>query len=400
MESLATAAQGSRPQEPQHTWWLTVYCYCTAVEAACYATLPGYGGRGTDRISALAGLVWWSRPDRQRCYTEALGCMAWLAGKRDWTARQPGHMYRYLSIYWYTTSIVAFHVECRGLQLRSTRRACQQRSIMGLTGRVDTPLCREGACSLTMNCVGGLVRKCSDTSRVFAMRSESPSIAGTSTVQNALRTRWGRCTLTPLSLRARSEPAQLQRTPTVSASSPQVAPPPHVIHLEQREKKKFCYRVATEWINWINPHTPELLNTLTCHGQPPADLAIWGSSQLLLALPSILARPLALLSDGTRCVWAPTPEAQKPRGPAGGRQAETKPAPWPPSIASQNPARDWLQVGWPKVTPMASALVSLWPGLAWTGVASDEISRANAKQLAAAHSHFCPPPSPPLPSTA
>ncbi|PKK42445.1 hypothetical protein CI102_13195 [Trichoderma harzianum] len=244
---------------------------------------------------------------------------------------------------------------------------------MGLTGRVDTPLCREGACSLTMNCVGGL---------------------------NALRTRWGRCTLTPLSLRARSEPAQLQRTPTVSASSPQVAPPPHVIHLEQREKKKFCYRVATEWINWINPHTPELLNTLTCHGQPPADLAIWGSSQLLLALPSILARPLALLSDGTRCVWAPTPEAQKPRGPAGGRQAETKPAPWPPSIASQNPARDWLQVGWPKVTPMASALVSLWPGLAWTGVASDEISRANAKQLAAAHSHFCPPPSPPLPSTA
>lgn len=59
----------------------------------------------------------------------------------------------------------------------------EQRSIMGLTGRVDTPLCREGACSLTMNCVGGLVRKCSDTNRVFAMRSESPSIAGTSTVQ-------------------------------------------------------------------------------------------------------------------------------------------------------------------------------------------------------------------------
>lgn len=118
----------TRLEAPRTTTHLVAYSLLLlySVEAACYATLPGYGGRGTGRISALAGLVWWSRPDRQRCYTEALGCMAWLAGKRDWTAKQPGHMYRYLSIYWYTTSIVAFHVECRGLQLRSTRRACQQ----------------------------------------------------------------------------------------------------------------------------------------------------------------------------------------------------------------------------------------------------------------------------------
>ncbi|KAM6480233.1 hypothetical protein HDV62DRAFT_105465 [Trichoderma sp. SZMC 28011] len=96
---LPHKARGSKNHK--HTWWLTVYCYCscTAVEAACYATLPGYGGRGTGRISALAGLVWWSRPDRQRCYTEALGCMAWLAGKRDmdskttWTHVQvPQHL--------------------------------------------------------------------------------------------------------------------------------------------------------------------------------------------------------------------------------------------------------------------------------------------------------------------
>lgn len=77
--------------------------------------------------------------------------------------------------------------------------------------------------------------------------------------------------------------------------------------------------MATEW---INPHTPELLNTLTCHGQPPADLAIWGSSQLLLALPSILARPLALLSDGRdacglqpqRPIWPRSPEARQEGG--------------------------------------------------------------------------------------
>ncbi|KAK4067895.1 hypothetical protein Trihar35433_6455 [Trichoderma harzianum] len=301
--SLATAAQGSRLQDHNTPGGLqstatvlllrlraTLHCPATAVVIPVGSLRwPGsFGGAG--QTDSDATRKHWG---------------AWHGSreKGTWTARQPEHMYRYLSIYWYTTSIVAFHVECRGLQLRSTRRACQQ-------------------------------------------------------------------------------PAQLQRTPTVSASSPQVAPPPHVIHLEQREKKKFCYRVATEWINWINPHTPELLNTLTCHGQPPADLAIWGSSQLLLALPSILARPLALLSDGRdACGLQP----QRPRSPEarqeGGKQKR-----------SQRHGR--------LVTPMASAVVSLWPGLAWTGVASDEISRANAKQLAAAHSHCCPPPSPPLPSTA
>lgn len=100
-----------------------------AVEAACYATLPGYGGRGTGRISALAGLVWWSsQTDRQTDSdaTRSIGVHGMARGKKGQQTNLNTRMYRYLSICWYTTSIVAFHVECRGLQLRSTRRACQQ----------------------------------------------------------------------------------------------------------------------------------------------------------------------------------------------------------------------------------------------------------------------------------
>ncbi|KAF3069365.1 hypothetical protein CFAM422_007139 [Trichoderma lentiforme] len=90
-----------------------------------------------------------------------------------------------------------------------------------------------------------------------------------------------------------------------------------------RERKRSS---ATEWLpSGSRPHTPELLNTLTCHGQPPADLAIWGSSQLLLALPSILARPLALLSDGRHACGL---QPQRPRSPEarqeGGKQKRSQ----------------------------------------------------------------------------
>lgn len=51
-----------------------------SLEAACYATLPGYGGRGTGRISALASF---GGAGQTVMLHGALGCMAWLTGKRD-----------------------------------------------------------------------------------------------------------------------------------------------------------------------------------------------------------------------------------------------------------------------------------------------------------------------------
>ncbi|KAL6801822.1 hypothetical protein J3E68DRAFT_434881 [Trichoderma sp. SZMC 28012] len=115
---------------------------------------------------------------------------------------------------------------------------------------------------------------------------------------------------------ARSAPAHpyRERVQSTSGSTSSCHP------FGTRERKRSS---ATEWLpSGSRPHTPELLNTLTCHGQPPADLAIWGSSQLLLALPSILARPLALLSDGRdacglqpqRPIWPRSPETRQEGG--------------------------------------------------------------------------------------
>lgn len=59
----------------------------------------------------------------------------------------------------------------------------EQRSIMGLTGRVDTPLCREGACSLTMNCVGGLLRNARTLAACSRCGLSPHRIAGPSAVQ-------------------------------------------------------------------------------------------------------------------------------------------------------------------------------------------------------------------------
>ncbi|KKO97587.1 hypothetical protein THAR02_10305 [Trichoderma harzianum] len=277
----------------------TAIVFRTAVEAACYATLPGYGGRGTGRISALASFGGAGQTDSD-------------ATRKHWGAW-------YLSIYWYTTSIVAFHVECRGLQLRSTRRACQQ-------------------------------------VRVHAR-------------ENTLRTRWGRCTLTPFSLAARSAPAHPYRERVQSTGGSTSSC--HQIHLEQnRERKRSS---ATEWLpSGSRPHTPELLNTLTCHGQPPADLAIWGSSQLLLALPGILAslaRPLALLSDGRdacglqpqRPIWPRSPEARQESGKQKRSQRHGRLV-----GQGQKPARDWLPptgLDWSGIDPMKSRglMRSSWP---------------------------------------
>lgn len=115
---------------------------------------------------------------------------------------------------------------------------------------------------------------------MFAMRSESPSIAGTSTSTSTRTSTLEHTahTLGPLYADSLSPRSPLSSSTPLPCQVSSMWLHPFSCHQigkeREREKKKFCYRVEPA-------HTLlKLLNTLTCHGQPPADLAIWGSSQL------------------------------------------------------------------------------------------------------------------------